>query len=103
ARPRPLVLGLRVPQFELPPRAPLLRRRALLPAARAAARAAAVLRAARHAVADLFRPPLRLAGREPRAAHRLERGARGGERSRRSRFSRDVRAAPGPREQVKPA
>ena len=55
--------------------------RAVLPAAGAAARAGAVLRAAPHAVAELLGPDLRLAGREPRAAHELvarhaERGAR---------------------------
>ena len=40
--------GTRVPQFELPPRAPLLPARALLPPAGAASPAHAVLRAARH-------------------------------------------------------
>ena len=44
---RPLVLGRRVPQLELPPRAPLLPGRAVLPPAGAAAGAHAVLRAAR--------------------------------------------------------
>ena len=47
ARARPLVLGLRVPQLELPPRAPLLPGRPVLPPAGAAAGADAVLRAAR--------------------------------------------------------
>src|SRR6185295_8045031 len=69
---RPLVLGFRVPQLELSPRASLLRGRAVLSAAGPAARADAVLRAPRHAVAELFGPPLRLADREPRAAHRLD-------------------------------
>src|SRR5262249_33471923 len=44
---RPLVLGLRVSQLELPPRTPLLRRRPVLPPAGVAARARAVLPAAR--------------------------------------------------------
>ena len=69
---RPLVLGLRVPELELPPGAPLLPRRAVLPPARAAARADAVLRAQGHALADLRPAALRLVRREPRAAHGLE-------------------------------
>ena len=46
--------------------------RAVLPPARAAARAAAVLRTEADALADLRRARLRLARREPQAAHRLE-------------------------------
>ena len=71
---RPLVLGFRVPELELPPRAPLLPGRAVLPAAGAAARARAVLRAQGHALADLRRAALRLVRREPRAAYGLECG-----------------------------
>ena len=70
----PLVLGLRVPQLELPPRASLLSGRPVLPAARTAARASPVLREEKDALADVRPAPLRLAGREPRAAHRLDAG-----------------------------
>src|SRR5262249_60473304 len=73
---RPLVLGRRVPQFELPPRTSLLRRRAVLPPAGPAAGAGAVLRAAPGALADLLGSGVRLARREPRAAHELVGGAR---------------------------
>ena len=72
---RTLVLGLRLPQLELPPRAPLLPGRAVLSPARSAARAAAVLREEEHALADLRRARLRVAGREPGAAYELGRGA----------------------------
>src|SRR4029078_2482067 len=68
---RPLVLGLRIPQLELSPRASLFRRRPVLPVAGAAAGARAVLCAARHAMADLLGAAVRLAGGESRAAHRL--------------------------------
>ena len=90
ARSRPLVLGFHVPQLELPPRASLFCRRAVLPSAGAAAYAPAVLRTSPDALADLLGSPLRLAGGEPRAAHRLERrpalvaarAARAGQRGR---------------------
>ena len=60
-----------VPQLELSPRAPLLRRRAVLPPAGAAARAGAVLRPPRDSLAAATGHWSRLAGRQPRAAHRL--------------------------------
>src|SRR5262249_11439117 len=82
---RALVLGFRLPELELPSRASLLRRRAVLSAAGAAAGAHAVLRAPRHAMAELFRPALRLVRQEPRSAYGL-----GG---RRRRDHRDSRAA----------
>ena len=71
---RSLVLGFRVPQLELSPGASLLRRRPVLPAACAAARPDSVLRAPRHAVANLWRSGVRLARREPGSAHRLVSG-----------------------------
>src|SRR5205823_4056467 len=74
ARARPLVLGFRLPLFELPPRTSLFRRRALLQAARAAARPRTFLCAARHAMAELFGPGVRMARREPRTSYQLARG-----------------------------
>ena len=69
-----LVLGLRVPQLELPPRAPLLPGRAVLQPAQAAARARAVLRAQAHALAAVRASGVGVARQEPCAAYRL--GAR---------------------------
>src|SRR4029078_13062354 len=72
---RALVLGLRLPEFQLSPGAPLLPRRALLPAPAPAAGAGAVLRAKGHAMADVWRALVRVVRAESRAAHGLERGA----------------------------
>src|SRR5262249_54846810 len=68
---RQLVLGFRVPQLQLSPRAPLLRRRAGLPAAGAPARAGAVLRAPWHALAYVSRSLVRLVHPELRPAFEL--------------------------------
>src|SRR5262249_41142633 len=68
---RELVLGLRVPEFQLSPGAPLLRRRSVLPAAGAAARADALLPAPRDALAQALRPVTRLVPPQPSAAHQL--------------------------------
>ena len=73
---RQLVLGLRVPELELSPRAPLLPGRAVLPPAGGAAAAGAVLREEADALAHLQRARLRVAGAEPGAAHELGRRAR---------------------------
>ena len=62
----------RVPEFQLPPGAPLLSRRAVLPAARPAARARAVLRTQGDAMADVRRVAVRVVRRESRAPHGLE-------------------------------
>ena len=73
-----LVLGLRVHQLELPPRAPLFSGRAVLPPAGAPAGAAAVLRVEAHGMADVSRPAVRLARAEQDAAHRLVAAGLGG-------------------------
>ncbi len=58
-----------VPELELSSRAPLFSRRAVLPAAGAAARAHAVFRAQADALDDLRPARLRMARGKPRAAH----------------------------------
>src|SRR6185437_8661861 len=75
AHARQLVLGLRVPELELPPRASLFPRRAVLQPPARPAPVDAVLRAQENAMAHLRPARLRLADRKPGAAHRLERGA----------------------------
>src|SRR5207249_7296005 len=76
-RARPPVLGLCLPQLELPSRASLLCRRAVLPAPCAAAGARSLLHAPRRSVADVLRPALRVVRRESRAAHELGRAGVG--------------------------
>ncbi len=69
---RPLVLGHRLPQFQLPPRTPLLPGRPVLPFARRAAGARPVLRAQGASLAQLWPARVGLVRREPGAAHGLE-------------------------------
>src|SRR4051794_4914791 len=66
-----LVLGLCLPELQLPSRAPLFSRCAVLSIARATACADSLLPAAANAVAELWPARLWVARREPCAAHRL--------------------------------
>ena len=73
-------LGVRLPLVEPPPRAPLLPRRPVLPAAGAQHGARPLLREGGRSGAPLPRPPPRLDRREPCAAFGLERAGRSGRR-----------------------